>query len=32
MRVRVKKTKDWWNKGEEAMEELVSVNTNELRR
>jgi len=29
MRVRAKKTEDRWNKGEEAMEELVSVNTNE---
>jgi len=32
MRVRAKKTEDWWNKGEEATEELVSVNTDELRR
>jgi len=25
--VRAKKTEDWWNKGEEATEELISVNT-----
>jgi len=29
MRVRAKKTEDQWNKGEEAMEELFSINTDE---
>jgi len=29
MRVRAKKTEDWWNKGEKATEELISVNTDE---